>query len=107
MVFGPIHNNEHPQIYYSANFKNIFPQNIQTPPKFTWKCTLTCKYFNYEFVRFCQQDQLLMKDGALHPKNDVESLYLPQGKDGSGVIGCETYIKSEECRMLSFHLWSK
>ena len=48
-----------------------------------------------------------MKDGALHPENDVESLYLPQGKDGSGVIGCETYIKSEECRMIYFNLWSK
>ena len=37
-----------------------------------------------------------MKFGALHHKNDVKRLYLPLGKDGSGLIGCKTYIKSEE-----------
>ena len=37
-----------------------------------------------------------MKHGALHPKSDVERLYLPRGKDGRGLIGCETYIKSKE-----------
>ena len=37
-----------------------------------------------------------MKFGALHHKNDVKRLYLPLGKDGSGLIGCKIYIKSEE-----------
>ena len=27
-----------------------------------------------------------MKYGALHHKNDVERLYLPLGKDGSGLV---------------------
>lgn len=33
--------------------------------------------------------------GALHPKSDVDRLYLPRKRGGRGLIGCEACVKSE------------
>ena len=34
--------------------------------------------------------------GALHPKSDVDRIYVPRGKDGRGLLGCEGCIRAEE-----------
>ena len=34
--------------------------------------------------------------GALHPKSDIDRLYLTRKKGGRGLIGCERCIKAEE-----------
>ena len=37
--------------------------------------------------------------GALHPKSDVNRIYLPRGRGGRGLISCEKCILSEENNM--------
>ena len=34
--------------------------------------------------------------GALHPKSDVDRIYVPRGKGGRGLLGCEGCIRVEE-----------
>ena len=34
--------------------------------------------------------------GALHPKSDVDRIYVPRGKGGRGLISCEGCIRAEE-----------
>ena len=34
--------------------------------------------------------------GALHPKSDVDRLYLSRQKEGRGLISCEICVKAEE-----------
>ena len=34
--------------------------------------------------------------GALHPKSDVDRIYVPRGKGGRGLISCEGCIRGEE-----------
>ena len=40
--------------------------------------------------------KIMTMNGALHPKSDVDRIYLPRGKGGRGLVSCENYIKSEE-----------
>ena len=34
--------------------------------------------------------------GALHPKSDVDRIYIQREKGGKGLISCENCIRSEE-----------
>ena len=40
--------------------------------------------------------KMMTLHGALHPKNDVDRLYLPRQKGGRGLISCEMCVKAEE-----------
>ena len=40
--------------------------------------------------------KLMTIHGALHPKSDVDRIYVPRGKGGRGLISCEGCIRSEE-----------
>ena len=37
--------------------------------------------------------------GALHPKSDIDRIYVPRGKGGRGLISCEGCIRGEEIRL--------
>ena len=39
--------------------------------------------------------KMMTMHGALHPKSDVDRLYLPRRRGGRGLIGCEACVKSE------------
>ena len=40
--------------------------------------------------------KLMTIHGALHPKSDVDRIYVPRGKGGRGLLGCEGCIRAEE-----------
>ena len=40
--------------------------------------------------------KMMTLHGALHPKSDVDRLYLPRQKGGRGLISCEMFVKAEE-----------
>lgn len=40
--------------------------------------------------------KMMTLHGALHPKSDVDQLYLPRQKGGRGLISCEMCVKGEE-----------
>ena len=40
--------------------------------------------------------KMMTLHGALHPKRDVDRLYLPRQKDGRALIGCDMCVKAEE-----------
>ena len=37
--------------------------------------------------------------GALHPRSDVNRIYLPRARGGRGLISCERCVRSEENNM--------
>ena len=39
--------------------------------------------------------KMMTMHGALHPKSDVDRLYLPGKRGGRGLIGCEACVKSD------------
>ena len=40
--------------------------------------------------------KMMAMKSALHPKGDVDRLYVPRVKGGRGLISCESYVRSEE-----------
>ena len=39
---------------------------------------------------------MMTMNGALHPKSDVDRLYVPRKKGGRGLVGCEECVRTEE-----------
>ena len=42
---------------------------------------------------------MMILHGALHPKSDVDRLYLPRQKGGKGLICCEMCVKVEKTNL--------
>ena len=40
--------------------------------------------------------KVMTMHGALHPRSDINRLYMPREKGGRGLISCERCIRSEE-----------
>ena len=40
--------------------------------------------------------KMMTVHGALHPKSDVDLVYLPRQKRGRGLIGCEMSVKTQK-----------
>ena len=52
-----------------------------------------------EIAKLDRRTRKMTMYGALHPKSDVNRIYLPRARGGRGLISCERCIRSEENNM--------
>ena len=92
---------------YFRRFKLVLKSRLNDKNKIlaanTWAVSLLrysggiIKWTKDELKRMDRKTRKLMTiHGALHPKSDVDRIYIPRGKGGRGLLGCEGCIRAEE-----------